>query len=190
MDARDNIAALALNARRLRESHGLSLAQLAERTGVAKATLFKVEARRTNPTLETLVALADALSVPVADLIAPDGEPEVEVVRRHEGQPIPDSVVGARLLKSKLVGSTLVEVFELAIPPGESEVSISHGPGAREHVLVRSGRAVVGPLDSEVELGTGDYATYPADRMHHWTAVGRRPARLWVVHTFPRPPAS
>ena len=49
------VRALSANVRRLRESHGLSLAALARRTGVAKATLFKIEARRTNPTLETLL---------------------------------------------------------------------------------------------------------------------------------------
>ena len=181
------VKALSANVRRLRESHGLSLAGLAHRAGVAKATLFKIEARRTNPTLETLLALADGLSVTVGELIADDGGSPVEVVRQGKGRPIPDSVVGASLLNSILVGSTLIEVYELAIPAGQSEVSISHGAGAREHVIVRSGRVRVGPLDAEVALGPGDYATFPSDRTHRWTALGGKAARLWVVHTFPRP---
>ena len=66
----ESIAALATNVRSLRESHGLSLAQLAERSGAAKATLFKIEQQRTNPTLETLMALARTFSVTVGDLLA------------------------------------------------------------------------------------------------------------------------
>jgi transcriptional regulator with XRE-family HTH domain len=182
----DELRALAANVRRMRESHGLSLAGLASRTGIAKATLFKIEARRTNPTLETLLLLASALSVSVADLLSSDGDAQVEVVRRGEGQAVPDSVVGARLINSVMVGSTLVEIYELTIPPGESEVSVSHGVGARDHVVVRGGRLRAGPLEAEVELGPGDYATFPSDRTHRWTALGDRPARVWVLHTFPR----
>lgn len=183
----DELRALADNVRRLRESHGLSLAGLAQRTGIAKATLFKIEARRTNPTLETLLGLSAGLSVPVGDLLSSNGGPLVEVVRHDGGQVIPDSAVGARLVNSVMVGSTLVEVYDLSIHPDRSEVSISHGMGAREHVIVRTGRVRVGPLDAEVELGPGDYATFPSDRTHRWTALGGRAARVWVLHTFPRP---
>lgn len=186
----DEVKALASNVRRLRDSHGLSLAGLARRTGVAKATLFKIEAQRTNPTLETLLALADALSVSVGELLSSEADTPVGVVRRGQGQAIPDSVVGASLINSILVGSTLIEVYELSIPPGQSEVSISHGAGAREHVIVRSGRVRVGPLEAEVELGPGDYATFPSDRLHRWTSLGGKAARAWVVHTFPRPLAA
>ena len=123
----------------------------------------------------------------VGELIADDGGSPVEVVRRGKGRPIPDSVVGASLLNSILVGSTLIEVYELAIPAGQSEVSISHGAGAREHVIVRSGRVRVGPLDAEVALGPGDQPPSPRTARIAGPRSGGKAARLWVVHTFPRP---
>ena len=55
-----------------------------------------------------------------------------------------------------------------------------------EHVLVRAGRAIVGPVGHEVELGPGDYATYGSDRPHRWGNAGDVDAMIWVVHTFPR----
>lgn len=178
--------ALATNLRDLRAAHGLSLAGLAARTGVAKATLFKIEAQRTNPTLETLLSLSEALSVSVGELLSPSGPTPVEIVRRGEGRPIPESTVGATLINSVLVGSTLIEIYELAIPPGGSEVSISHGVGARDHVIVRSGRVRAGPLEAEVELGPGDYATFLSDAIHRWEPLGGKPAKIWIIHTFPR----
>jgi len=67
---------------------------------------------------------------------------------------------------------------------------VSHGGGAREHVLVRRGRAIVGPVGHEVSLDAGDYATYLSDRPHRWGNPGRQDALLWVIHTFPRPDQS
>lgn len=58
--------------RRVREERdktGLSLAQLAELSGLTKAYLVRLENQGANPTLEALAAIADALDVTVADLI-------------------------------------------------------------------------------------------------------------------------
>ncbi|MCB0827284.1 MAG: helix-turn-helix transcriptional regulator [Solirubrobacterales bacterium] len=179
--------ALARNLRELREAHGLSLAGLADRTGVAKATLYKIEAQRTNPTLDTLISLSEALSVSVGELLSSTGPTPVEVVRHGTGKQVPDSDVGAVLINSVMVGSTLIEIYELSIPRGGSEISISHGVGARDHVIVRSGRVRAGPMESEVELGPGDYATFLSDTIHRWEPLGGKPAKIWIVHTFPRP---
>lgn len=182
----EHLVALASNIRRMREVHGLNLGQLARRAGIAPATLFKIERKRTNPTLETLVALSEALSVSVPDLIAMSDEPTVDVVRADTGEDISDSATSVRILKSVLVGSTLVEFHDFTLQAGHSEVSIAHGAGAVEHVLVRSGRLTVGPVGFEAELGPGDYATYPSDSTHRWSSIGKRDARVWIVHTFPR----
>ena len=178
---------LATNLRRLRERRGLSLQQLADRAGIAKTTLFKIESGRGNPTLDTLLALADFFAVTIAGLIGTDDAPAIDVVRAGTGGiDISGTAVRAALLRSMMVGATLVEVVEAAIHPGLSETAVSHGVGAREHVLVRSGRAIVGPVGEEVELGPGDYATYASDRPHRWANPGDVDAQIWVVHTFPR----
>jgi transcriptional regulator with XRE-family HTH domain len=59
-----------------REKLRLSLAQLADRTGLTKAYLVRLENRGGNPTLQALAAIADALEVTVADLI---GAPKLVV---------------------------------------------------------------------------------------------------------------
>ena len=69
------------NLRRLRDAAGLSLAALAERSGVAKGTISELERGRGNPTIETLFALAYALDATLADFVGDPGTPDAQVVR-------------------------------------------------------------------------------------------------------------
>ena len=76
---------LARNLRRLRIAHQLSLSELARATGTSKATLSIIESGGANPTIDTLAALADALRVPLAELLEPLPVPELRVVRAAKG---------------------------------------------------------------------------------------------------------
>lgn len=181
----DHIEALSANVRRLRETHGLSLSELGERSGVAKATLFKVERGQTNPTLDTMLAIARTFDVSVPDLISLPERAPVVVVHDGEGEDISDAASVGRILRSQVIGAGTLEVHAQVFKEGIAEVSPSHGAGAREHVFVRSGNIHVGPVGHEVLLGPGDYASYPADRTHRWQAENGE-ASVWIIHTFPR----
>ena len=73
---------LAANLRRLRIARRLSLSELARATGMSKATLSSVESGRSNPTIETLAALAGALRVALGELLEEPPVGEVRIVRR------------------------------------------------------------------------------------------------------------
>src|ERR1700756_5901899 len=60
---------IAANLRRLRTARRMSLATLAARADVAKATLANLEQGRGNPTIETLWSLALGLGVAFSDLL-------------------------------------------------------------------------------------------------------------------------
>jgi len=53
-----------------REDKGLSQAALAKKAGVKQQYISDIERRKRNPTLRSLVALADALDVQPRDLLA------------------------------------------------------------------------------------------------------------------------
>lgn len=178
---------LAENVRRLREARGLSLNQLAERSGVAKATLSKVERENTNPTLDTITAIGEALGVDPISLLRSEQPRGVEVVRANEGLDISDSASIGRVIKSTLVGSVFIEIHHQIFRSGHSETSMSHGQGAREHVFVRSGSMQVGPMEQPAVISAGDYANYAADEPHRWVVQGKRDAEVWIVHTIPHP---
>lgn len=57
------------NIRQLRQHRGMSLDDLSGRAGIAKSSASQLENGHSNPTLATLVAVADALEVSVHDLL-------------------------------------------------------------------------------------------------------------------------
>ncbi len=52
-----------------RRRRGLSHEKLAERTGLCRDTIYKIEMGQRSPRLDTLLVLADALSIDVAGLL-------------------------------------------------------------------------------------------------------------------------
>jgi transcriptional regulator with XRE-family HTH domain len=64
-----------LRLRDLRDARGLSLRALGRASGVHYVTLVRIEGGTMSPTLATLAKLAQALGVPVRDLIAPEAAP-------------------------------------------------------------------------------------------------------------------
>jgi transcriptional regulator with XRE-family HTH domain len=61
-------AAIARNARLLRQQLGLSVADMAARVGISKAMMSKIENAQTSPSLSTLALLAKGFDVPVTTL--------------------------------------------------------------------------------------------------------------------------
>jgi transcriptional regulator with XRE-family HTH domain len=160
---------VAANLRRLRAARGLSTAELARRSGVARATLAQLEAGRGNPTLETLYALANTLGTGLGDVIAPPAAPDVDVVRAGEGPRVSGRAVRARLVTR--LSATALDVYELSLAPGRRQRSEPHPPGVVEHLLLHTGRARIGPEASPVELGPGDYARYSGSVPHLYEAL-------------------
>src|SRR2546429_7078049 len=69
-----------------RDSRGWSLAELAERSGVSKATISKIERAEVSPTAVVLVRLASAFDLTLAGLML-RAEGEGKRLARASGQP-------------------------------------------------------------------------------------------------------
>ena len=84
-DAPITMAALGAQLRSLRKTRELTLEQLAGRSGVSAGLLSQMERGQGNPSFNTLVQVAHALSVPVASLFRTDatGSPVVRHAERR-----------------------------------------------------------------------------------------------------------
>jgi len=60
---------VAIRVKRLRERRGMTQEQLAERAGISRTYLARLETARQDPTLGTLEKLAKALKVKVTELL-------------------------------------------------------------------------------------------------------------------------
>jgi transcriptional regulator with XRE-family HTH domain len=168
-------AVLAANLRRLRIARSLSLSELARATTISKATLSSIENGHANPTIETLVALAGALRVPLVELLEELPVGEVRVLRAAQRNP---SAALNRL--DMIAGGGDLDVAEISIGAGEVRELEACGAGARGHVYVLSGKLLAGPVERLTELGTGDYAVFPVDIPHSYEAR-RHAARALVM---------
>jgi len=167
---------IAANLHRLRTARRLSLAALATRADVAKATLANLEQGRGNPTIETLWSLALALGVAFSDLLEDRRETTTAVVRAQQGARVRGSTPGGKLglrLLDRIERGGLVEVFDMFLPAGTEHLGAPHGSGVVERVLLHTGTITVGPAGDPLTLGPGDYARYSGDGPHVYRSAGQ-----------------
>lgn len=160
---------LAANLRRLRIARRVSLSELARATGMSKATLSSVESGRSNPTIETLSALAAALRVSLGELLEEPPLDEVRIVRRgRQG-----------VLDRSDDGLELVERAWAARQVDEPEAAPA---GTRAGVYVLDGKLLAGPVERVTELSPGDYASFPIDGPYLYET--RRAAARALILTY------
>lgn len=170
--------------RSLRVQQRWSLEELAERSGVSRAALSKIERGERNTRLSNAVNIAEALDVPLDRLLeAPTGavrvvrdgsaprleDPESKIVREALLQPQP----GLELIRYELPGNTEPTVFP------------AHDPGTRETFVVLDGTLVVTAGDHTVELDTGDAALMPGDFEHRLHNPGQERTRILLLISRP-----
>jgi transcriptional regulator with XRE-family HTH domain len=162
---------IAVALRRERRRAGLTLSEVARRAGISKSTLSQLESGAGNPSLETLWALCITLNIPFSQLVDPP-MPRTQLIRASEGPAIfsAQAEYQATLLSACPPGARR-DIYRVAAEPGSQRTSEPHLPGVVEHVIVSTGRALVGVAREPLELRPGDYAAYPADVPHVFRAL-------------------
>ena len=150
----DTADALARNLRRLRAERGLTLDELAKRAGVSRSMLIQIEQKRVNPTLATLVRLAQALDVGLAELVELGSRRRVRVISRDDVAELWTSPGGGsgRLL----VGSDQldhVEFWDWRLEPKDVHEAEAHLPGTAELLHVLEGDLTL-EVDGEAHAAT------------------------------------
>jgi transcriptional regulator with XRE-family HTH domain len=175
--------ALAANVRRRREAAGLSLAQLAELAGIAKGTVFAIEAGEANPTVDTVYALAAALGCPMVELLADTPDPMLVEVRGSGRKERIGALNGRRLQRFTPTGP--VEVIEVSLTTTATTRSRPHAHGVYEHVWVAGGRIRLGPTNDPFELDAGDYVCFPGWHEHAYRPL-EPPVQLLMLLSYVR----
>jgi transcriptional regulator with XRE-family HTH domain len=174
-------ALLAANLRRLRIARHLSLSELARATGISKATLSSIENGNSNPTVETLGALAAALRVGIAELLAELPLPQVRVQRAAQARRVQHDGATVRELERFVAAGAgeAIVLNELELPPGHRREQPGRS-GVRVGLFVLEGQLIAGPDERSTELTKGDYIAFPADVLFVLETL-RRPARVLIA---------
>jgi transcriptional regulator with XRE-family HTH domain len=191
--------------RAARKARGITLQQVAERTGLSKSFVSQVETGVATPSIVSLVGFARALDVPVGalieglpgegaldgvgthgapshDVVSAGGQPrDVKVVRRDARKTL--GYVGAaghiELLTPDL--QRQLEVILTEEPHGSASELYSHE--GEEFGLVLEGRYEVTVADQTYVLEEGDTISFPSVIPHRTRALGEDGATrtLWVI---------
>src|SRR5918998_4527521 len=126
----------------LREAEGLSLRDLAERSGVSAPMLSQVERGETSPTLLVAERIASGLQLRLSQLLRLDEAGAVSIVRRDERRAGGAGGHRYEVLTPPLPGQR-AEVSRHTLAPGAQTGGPGdppmHEPGARETTVVEAG---------------------------------------------------
>jgi transcriptional regulator with XRE-family HTH domain len=162
VDPDDVLTRIGPRLRALRQQRGETLAQLSASTGISVSTLSRLESGDRRPTLELLLPLARAHSVPLDELVdaPPTGDPRVHLRPRtaHSGTtvvPLTRRPGGIQAFKM---------VYPPHTPPGDAELKVHEG---YDWLYVLAGRLRVRLAEHDVVLGPGEVAEFDT-RTPHW----------------------
>jgi len=155
----------------LRDSMGLSLRDLAERSGVSAPMLSQVERGETSPTLSVAGKIAGGLELSLSQLLRLDEAQHVVVVAKGEGRATRRGGHAVEELTPPLPGQR-ADVSRHVLEPGSATGGPAdppmHEPGARETALVLNGSLTLVVDGEDRNLAEGDTVTFDADLPHHF----------------------
>jgi XRE family transcriptional regulator, regulator of sulfur utilization len=171
--------------RALREAGGLSLRDLAERTGVSAPMLSQVERGETSPTLSIAHRIAGGLDLSLSQLLRLDEGDSVSVVRAGDTKPRRERRGHRTEVLTPALPGQRAELSRHVLQPGAATGDPAdpplHEPGAREIAHVQSGTVALEVDGVRHVLEAGDTVTFDADLPHHFENPGPGEATFLAV---------
>jgi transcriptional regulator with XRE-family HTH domain len=173
---------LAERLRQLRQEKGWSLEQLADKSGVSRATLSRMENAEVSPTTEMLGRLCSAHTMSLSRLLSMVEEGFVPLLRHDEQGVWADEESGfARRSVSPPAASLAAEVIEGRLEAGaDIAYEAPSVPGMEHHLVLLEGELSVEIEGTAHRLRAGDclrYQLFGASRFR----TGAVPARYLLV---------
>ncbi len=164
------------NLKRIRQSKGMSLEQVAEQTGVSKSMLAQIERGTANPSLGVLGKITSGLRIEFQTLINPPKQ-EYSLV-------IPENLIPTKELEAQykvwtcfpFEDSQSVEVYRIDVEPGGVYVSGSHGEKTREYISVIDGTLTIDCHNHLQHIKKGQVYKFETDQPHIYRNDGMKKA--------------
>ena len=172
----DTASHLARNLASLRHTRALTQEALARVAKVPRSTIANLESGAGNPSLVVLVKVAQALGVPIDELLASPRAlvrrwPAAELASRSKGRG-----VTIRDLVPEPVPDEMMEVLDFA--PGGVMAGTPHLPGTREFFTCLDGSVNLIVAGDRHLLAAGDVLAFPGNLPHSYqNADALEPAR-------------
>lgn len=158
--------------RAVRTRRGLTLAELAEQTGISVSTLSRLESGGRRPTLDLLIRLATAYRASLDDLV---GAPQIADPRIQ-----PKTIYrNGRAMIPLTRSNPDLHAFKMVLPghpPGDPVPQRTHE--GYDWIYVLSGRVRLALGDEEFVLGPGEAAEFDTRTPHGTASASLEPAEI------------
>ena len=166
--------------RAVRRQRGMTLDDLAERTGLTKSYLSKIERSRSTPSIAVAIKVARALDADVAQLFSERGDADKIAVDRAADRSAPRQRY--RALAAGMLGKSMSPFVIHPTGPAKGEAQPWHAlHDGQEFVFVHSGTVELTYGDATWTLTAGDSAYFDASISHRIRTIGTQPAEVLVV---------
>ncbi|GHE60821.1 MULTISPECIES: helix-turn-helix domain-containing protein [Roseivirga] len=182
----DILSAIGKKLRNVRKEKGLSLAEVARKSGITAGLLSKIENFRTMPSLPVLYKISEALEEPLSELVKPvDNEPESSytIIRKGEGEielRYDSKGLTYEKLMSQIIHNHPVKVVTVTVQPGVFRKPLAND--SYELVYMLEGEIIYGLLDEEVHLKQGDTLYFNGQIPHSLKNPGDQSAILFKTY--------
>lgn len=165
--------------RRARTARGLSLTDLARRTGLSVSFLSAVELEQTGISLINLAKIASALGATVAGLQV-IGDPDMSAESEAPHRLVVGGAGGSFTVEDLITDPARLRVGRVEISPGASS-GASYEHAGEEFVYVLSGQLTFSTEAGIRTVGAGESIHLNSTRPHQWRNRGSEPTSvLWV----------
>ena len=174
---------LGVRVKELRKEAGLTLDELAGRSGVSRAMISKLERGEKNPTLVIAARLAEGLGVSLSRLAGVEERREVVLVPKERRMVLRDPETGfERQSLSPTFAGRGVEFLRNVVPEGSTSGDFpAHRKGVEEHIVVEKGELMATLGGEEYLLREGDALFFEADVPHRFDNAGRGECAYYLV---------
>ncbi|MBW2281797.1 MAG: helix-turn-helix transcriptional regulator [Deltaproteobacteria bacterium] len=176
----NELARISQRVRARREQSGLTLQELAKRSGVATSTIQKVETEQMIPSVAILMKIALGLGAAVADLISDAGE-AIEISHRRA---VDRRRVGRGNIVERLSGDILeqtLDMWRVTVEPGHDSGKESMRFGGDALVVCEEGTLLFGLGEDEYVLSAGDTLHFRATIPYGWRNMSDAPATFTLT---------
>lgn len=168
--------AVGAQVRRWRRERGLTLATVAERSGLNVGYLSQIENDKASPSLGCLASIGDALDVPIAWFLMEDVAPP-QVVKAGDRTSRVNDLGRMELIDGGL--SRDISLIEAIAAPGSRTGTHAHA-GDEHHIILR-GRFRMTQGDHVVDVGPGDYVRWDGAVPHDAEVIGDEEGHMLIV---------
>jgi quercetin dioxygenase-like cupin family protein len=158
----------------------MTLARLAELTGLSPSALSQIERGVTDPSIGSLRRIASALQVPFFQFLLEPESPD-PVVRKKQRRTItfPNRTLEYQLVTPNPRGPFEILAVDLAPGAASGEEALSHD--SEECMIILAGKLEVEVAGVSYVLSTGDSISIQRNAPHRAVNVGRGTAEILMV---------